>query len=201
LLRAPPPVDARLPRARDRQLAGRRVLRDRRARTDRRACADLDRRDEHHAGTDERTVPDHGAVLVRAVVVASDRAGADVDLRADRGVAYVGQMVHLAAGRDLAVLHLDEVADLHALGESGAGPQPRERPDLTARARADEWQHGVRVDDRSGAVRAVGDHGVRPDPQAVGELDPALDDRAGVDEDSAAYAELAADLDALGVRE
>ncbi len=56
-------------------------------------------------------------MLVHAVVVAGDRHGAHVDLAADRGVPDVAQVVRLAARADLAVLHLDEVADARAVAE------------------------------------------------------------------------------------
>src|SRR6185503_18699895 len=73
-----PAGDRRLPRARDRQLAGGRVLVD-------------------------------------------GRAGADVDVGADLGVADVGEVVGLRALADAARLHLDEIADVHLVGEARAG--------------------------------------------------------------------------------
>src|SRR5690606_3485081 len=130
LLRPLPARHGRLPRPLERQLAGRRVLRDRRAGADRRVGADLDRRNEHNARADESAVADHGSVLRRAVVVAGDRAGADVHVAADRRVADVRQMVDLRAFGGLAVLHFDEVADLHSRRELGAGANSRERPEL-----------------------------------------------------------------------
>ena len=57
-------------------------------------------------------VADRGAVLVGAVVVGGDAAGADVDARADRRVAQVGQVIRLRAVGQPAVLDLDEVADV-----------------------------------------------------------------------------------------
>ena len=53
-------------------------------------------------------------VLLRAVVVAGDRAGADVDVRADHRVAEIGEVHRLRAGAETRLLHLDEVADLGA---------------------------------------------------------------------------------------
>ena len=79
-------------------------------------------------------VLDDGAVLVGAVVIAGDGAGADVDVAPHRGVADIGEVVGLGARRDLARLHLDEIADVHFLGERGAGAQPRVRADAAARA-------------------------------------------------------------------
>ncbi len=85
---------------------------------------------------------------------------------------------------DRGVLHLDEIADVHILGQHRAGPQARERPD--DRMRAD---HGVL------------DHAVRVDAHAVLQLDAALEDAIDVDEHVAAADQLAAHVDAVGIGE
>ena len=54
--------------------------------------------------------PIRGAVLVAAVVVRGDRAGADVGARTDLGVAHVREVGQLGALADLGVLGLDEAA-------------------------------------------------------------------------------------------
>ena len=67
-------------------------------------------------------------MLVRAVVVAGDGAGADVAVGADLRVAQVGQVRGLATPPEPRLLDLDEVADLGALGsEHRAGAQVGER--------------------------------------------------------------------------
>ena len=67
-------------------------------------------------------------MLRRAVVVARDRAGADVDLLADRGVAEIGEVVRLRAAAERRLLQLDEVADVRVLADVGVRPEVRERP-------------------------------------------------------------------------
>src|SRR4029077_14996608 len=62
------------------------------------ALAKFDGSDQHRVHANERAVADLGAVLVRAVEVGRDRAGADVGVLAKLGVAKVRDM------RDLAVL-------------------------------------------------------------------------------------------------
>ena len=63
-LRGPAPAaDLGLPGPRHRKLVRRGVLADRRARADCCACADLDRGDEHDAGTDEGAVADRRSVV------------------------------------------------------------------------------------------------------------------------------------------
>src|SRR6185503_12550023 len=119
--------------ARHRQLPGRRVLADGRAGADVRAARDAHRRDQRRVRADEAFVLDHGAVLLGAVVVAGDGAGADVDARADLGVADVGEVVGLRARTEAARLDLDEVADVHLLGQARARPQAGVRADPAVR--------------------------------------------------------------------
>ena len=61
----------------------------------------VDRRDERVVGAGLGVPADRGAVLLDAVVVGEDRAGADVGALADLGVADVGQVRHLGAVADL----------------------------------------------------------------------------------------------------
>src|SRR5262245_7494169 len=85
--------------------------------------------DELHVGADMDIVLDHGAMLVRAVVVAGDRPRADVHVAAHRSVTDIGEMVGLGPRGDPARLHLDEVPDMHVLAELRAGPDPGVRAD------------------------------------------------------------------------
>src|ERR1039458_4605090 len=113
-----PLLESHLARSAQGQLVGRCVLGDGRAGADRGAIADLHWCHQHCARADECAVADLGAPLIGAVIVAGDRPGADVDLAADRGIADVAQVVHLAAGTDLAVLDLDEITQVHAIGDA-----------------------------------------------------------------------------------
>ena len=66
-----------------------------------RASAHVDRRDEQRVAAQRRVVVDHRAALgarLRAEVD-GDRARADVDARADVGVADVAEVVHLRCRR------------------------------------------------------------------------------------------------------
>src|SRR6185503_4717991 len=67
----------------DRQLARGSVLGERGARAKRRPTTDPHRRDELRVRADEYIVLDDSAVFVRSVVVAHDRAGADVHVFPD----------------------------------------------------------------------------------------------------------------------
>ena len=101
-------------------------------------------------------VADHGAVLVGAVVVGGDAAGAEVDALADawRRPGRPGGWPWRRAA-SVAVLDLDEVADVHLVAELGAGAQPRERADQRAARRPSRAVDvGERVDHRAGGDAA-----------------------------------------------
>src|SRR5688572_8620275 len=70
----------------DSQRARLNIARDDASRADERTVADLDRRNQRAVGADEGALADLGAVLGEAVIVAGDRAGADIGLLADAGV-------------------------------------------------------------------------------------------------------------------
>ena len=70
-------------------------------------------------------------VFVRAVVVANDGAGTDIDVAANGRIADVCQMVDLAAFVDGRFFDFDEVADFDVIVQSRAGSHPRERANLT----------------------------------------------------------------------
>src|SRR5439155_8522 len=78
----------------------RHVLRDGRGGADVGALADREEGHEARVGADERAVADRGRVLRDAVVVARDRAGADVDVGAHGRVADVGDVRHLRPATD-----------------------------------------------------------------------------------------------------
>src|SRR3954447_4414414 len=100
-------------RAPERHRVRRDVARHHAARRDERAVPEPDRRDQHRGGPYEHTCADCCLKLVKAVIIAGDRAGADVRLRADLAVAEIAQVVGLGAPPDPGRLHLDEVADMH----------------------------------------------------------------------------------------
>src|SRR6185295_18572049 len=84
-----------LPRARQRQLPGWRVLADGRTGTDVRAPGDPHRRDQRRVRAYKAVVLDHRTVLVDAVIVAGNGPRADIDTRADLGITDVSEMVCL----------------------------------------------------------------------------------------------------------
>src|ERR1700737_142707 len=141
------------------------VFRDDRACPGAGALAKFDGSDQHRVHPDEGSVADLGAVLVDAIEVRSDRAGADVGVLAEVGVAEIRNVGHLAVPAHLRPHQLGEAADVDVLRDLGAGP------DLHKRA----------------AVGAVADPrvlyvDVRADPAFGADSRIALDHREGLDE-------------------
>ena len=100
---------------------------------DDRAVADGDRRHQRRVGADERALADYRAEFVNAVVIAGDRAGADIGARADVAVADIGEVIGLGSGAEPGGLDLDEIADMDLLFEDRARAQPGKRADPRAR--------------------------------------------------------------------
>src|SRR6267154_2374439 len=154
------------------QLACRSVLGERGSSAERRPAADPHRRDKLRVRADENIVLDDGAVLVRPVVVAHDRAGTNVDVAADVAIADVGEVIGLGTRAYATRLDLHEVADVHSLGD--------------ARACAD---------------RHVSQYAVRADRRAVTELHFALEHAIHVDCNIAAAGEISAHVAARRIGE
>ena len=90
---------------------------------------------ELRVAADERAVADHRLVLVLAVVVARDGAGADVDVVADGGIAQVREVAGLRLAPQRRLLQLDEVADVGLALDDAARAQVRERAERPRRTR------------------------------------------------------------------
>src|SRR3990172_4305932 len=182
----PPLLDAPR-RAAHGERAGRDVLGDRRAPADVRALADDERRHERRVGADEGAVADPRLVLGPAVVVAGDRAGADVDVLAHGRVAEVREVVRLGAAPDPRLLRLHEVADLRLLPDVAPGPQVTEGPerrivlhhrlaDDAVRLERDAVAEAARAD-----LAAGGDHALAADRRGALEDDVRVERRGGAD--------------------
>ena len=133
LLRNPARLCSTCLAARDRQRLRRDVLGDRRSGGDVGVLADAHRRDQLAVAADERAVLDDRLMLVHAVVVAGDRAGADVDLLADRRVAEIrrGDWPSTRA-RALVFFSSTKLPTCASSPTSRLGPEVRERADSGA---------------------------------------------------------------------
>ena len=66
-------------------------------------------------------------MLIGAVIVNRNGPGADVDVRPNLGIANVGQVIHLAAIGDRALLDFDEISDFYVVGKRCAWAQAGKR--------------------------------------------------------------------------
>ena len=105
-----------------------------------------------------------GLVLVNAVVVAGDDAGADVGFLADLGVAEVGEVAGFDAGvPSFDFFGFDEVADVDVLADLASGAHTGEGTDVGTVGDGAVGQDAALANDDSLAQRAVLDHGIGPD--------------------------------------
>src|SRR6266480_7265979 len=204
LLFRPLPVRNRhLLHAGEGQLPRRGVLGERGSRTECRAPAHAHRRDELGVRAYENVVLYDGAVLVRSVVVAHDRAGADVDVSAHLAVADVAEVIRLGTRAYATRLHLHEVADVHSVGEARARARPDARVGADAAVRADvgvlEVAEGL--DARARTDRHVLQHAIRADRDAVAELHLAFEHAVDVDRNVASAGEASAHVAARRIGE
>src|SRR5437773_240984 len=179
------------------------VLGERGSRAEGRAPAHPHRRDELGARAYENVVLDDGAVLVRSVVVAHDRAGADVDVSAHLAVADVAEVIRLGTRAYATRLHLHEVADVHSLGDARAraGADTRVRADAAVRADVRILQVAEGLDARARTDRHVFQHAIRADRHAVAEFHLAFEHAIDVDRHVAAAGEVSAHVAARRIGE
>src|SRR6266480_1962287 len=204
LLFRPLPVRNRhLLHAGEGQLPRRGVLGERGSRTECRAPAHAHRRDELGVRAYENVVLYDGAVLVRSVVVAHDRAGANVDVSADLTVADVGEVIRLGTCAYATRLDLHEVTDVHSLGEAraGAGTDARVGADAAVRADVGVLEVAEGLDARARADRHALQHAIRADRHAVAEIHPAFEHAIDVDRYVAAAGKDSTHVAARGIGE
>src|SRR4029450_10529676 len=171
-----PAFDVALARARDAERSARNVAGDRGARRHERVILDGHRRDQVHVAADEGAFTDRRAVFRLAVVVHDDRSAAEAGLRADVGVADVGEVIGLHAGPDHALLPLDEVADPGSAADRAVGPQVRVRAHLDVVADPARLDHAAELEmDAAADPRRALDHATRLDQRVGSDLDVHVD--------------------------
>src|SRR5438445_10462724 len=85
-------------------------------------------------------------MLAEAIIIASDRASADVALRSDLCVAQIREMHGFGALADGAFLEFDKIADARTSFEVIVRPQSRERADDDAVIQAALRHDAMRLD-------------------------------------------------------
>src|SRR5712692_8028082 len=202
LFRGPrPPGNGRLLRPGEGELSGRRVLGERGSGAERGALAHPHGRDKLGVRADEDVVLDDRAVLVCPVVVAGDRAGADIDVFSDLAVADVGKVIRLGALTDAARLDLDEVAEVHVGRQARARPDAGIGADAAVRADVGFLDVAERFDRCPGRDSHALQDAVSADENAVTEPHLAFEHAIDIDGHIAAAGERSADVAARRVGE
>src|SRR5262249_12672598 len=127
---------------------------------------------------------DYRAEFVKAVVIARDRAGADIGARSHLAVADVGEVIGFGSDAEPSSFNLDEIADMHLFFKDRSRPQPRER--TTERDRSDRGALEMR-------------ERVNPGPLADGH--PGAEGDVGFDHDIAGELRVGAEEYGLGRNE
>src|SRR6476620_2853149 len=165
------------------------------------AFADRHRRNEFGVVSNEDIVFYDGSMLVRAVVIADDRACAEVDVRTDSRITDIREVIRLGAHANVTRFHFDEVAEVDAFSKTCTGPQTRERPDIAALADrrvfhvAQSFDAGIRAD------RYVPKYAIRSDDDPVAKRDRAFEHAIHIDPHIAPTGEAPAHIQPRGVRE
>src|SRR3989344_1184038 len=120
-------------------------------------------------------------MFVGAVIIAYDGAGADINVLTHRGIADVAQVIDLAADTNLGLLHFDEIAKMHAVGDLRPWTQAGERPDAAFTPDGGFLDDAVGQDLGALAHRGVADHVIRPDVHPVAQNHLALENDVNVD--------------------
>src|ERR1700688_3705206 len=113
--------------ASNRQRVFRNILGDARRRSHIRALAHAHRSHQGAVATNEYTIVNDSSVLVDAVVVAGDGAGADVHTRSNLSIAQVCEVVRLRSFAQFNLLGFDEISNMRAFADLASRTQVRIR--------------------------------------------------------------------------
>ena len=187
--------------ARHDQFAGFAVFGNHAARAGGGLVAHGDGRYQRGVRADAHFVADNGAVLVHAVIIAGNRACADIGVRADGRITDIGQVVRLAAVPDGAVFHFHEIADVHVVRQFGIRAQARIRADVRMAAHCAVFQMRKRMDNRARADDGILNHAVRADGDAVAQHHVAFQNAVRVNRHVFAVLQAASDVEARRIQQ
>ena len=150
-------------------------------------------------GADEDIVFNDGAMFLGAVVVAGDGAGTNVDTCAHGGVPDIREVVGLAVGTNLAVLHLCEVADVAALCQARAWPQSGKGANNSLWSQNGTIEMTKGLDSCPGTNLDIAQHRIGTDLRAVTQHNRPLKDSANVDAHPKAAGQGATHIEAVWI--
>src|ERR1700722_3297192 len=122
----PPPGLHHLPGAPQRKRVGGNPVRDHASRPDVAALSNLNRRHQRRVAADKSPVADGCPMLLLAVVIAGDRARANVDALANLRITEVSKVLALRPISEMGLLQLDEIPDARIMSHMRIHPQARE---------------------------------------------------------------------------
>ena len=145
-------------------------------------------------------VSDGGAVFLSAIVIAGDRAAAEITAFPYISVAYISKMSHFGFPAQTAVFQLDKGTDLALRTHGAVGTQVGIRADLTARF------HNTLltlrgIDPHAVTHRTVREHTVRADLTVCSNHSPAPQDRAGQQHRTRAHANTRIHISIVGIHD
>src|SRR5918995_3812453 len=86
-----------------------------------------DRCDQGRIATDLNAVADFAGILLKSIIVAGDRASADIAITAYGHITEISKMIGLGAIADLGFFSFHEIADVNISAQFSAGPQMSKR--------------------------------------------------------------------------
>ena len=140
-------------------------------------------------------------MLVEAVVVAGNGAGADVDTAAQRGVADVAQMVNLAARANARFFGFHEIADARAGRQSRARAQASVGSDAARLIQHRILKVAHRVHRTAGPHAGVAQHAVGSDAHALAQNHLPFEHAIHIDKHVSPTIQRAAHINARGIGE
>src|SRR5437879_1907051 len=157
------------------------VFGDRGTRGDIGAIADSNRGNQRGIASDKNFVADVRRKFVEAVVVAGNRAGADVCFLADLRIAEIGEVHRLGAFADSALLQFDEISDARIRFQVIVRAKAREGTDDDAVIETALRHNAMRLDGHVVAKNRIGENASRSNGAARTDLRFAEQLHAGLD--------------------
>ena len=120
-------------------------------------------------------------MFIRAIVVAGDGAGADIDVITDLRIAQIGQMTCLGAFPETRFFHFHEVANVGAFQQFGARAQTGKWADGAGSLQLGIFHHAIGANFAVIADGAVFDHAAGADFHTIAQHHIAFQNNVSID--------------------
>ncbi len=159
------------------------------------------RRDQLSIGANKNIILDDRLVFIGAIVIARNRAGTDVDVLSDYGIADVAQVIRLAAGGDGAIFDFNEITDMDVVSKPGSGTDACVRSDTAVLSDFSRFDQAEWCNGRTGRNLDVFQDTVSAHFHAIIQMYVALENAVDIYFHIPAADELAANIDTGGIRQ